>query len=194
METRVFKESTSYLLTSAMKDVVTSGTGVPFRLNGMTVAGKTGTTNYYRDLVFAGFTPYYTAAIWAGCDVNVELPAEYRSFHQQLWTNVMNRIHEGLPDVDFQAPSSVTEVTICAESGPAGRFGLSPAPGNTLKPPRCLPYAAGSIMCRLRRRPLPRRLQRRLPPRRRNRLRTPTPTPSETPTPEPTAETDADPS
>ena len=49
LETRVFKESTSYLLTSAMEDVVASGTGVPFQLDRMTVAGKTGTTNSYRD-------------------------------------------------------------------------------------------------------------------------------------------------
>ena len=180
METRVFKESTSYLLTSAMKDVVTSGTGVPFRLNGMTVAGKTGTTNYYRDLVF-GFTPYYTAAIWAGCDVNVELPAEYRSFHQQLWTNVMNRIHEGLPDVDFQAPSSVTEVTICAESGLLAGSGC----------PRAREYFETSqvptIRCRQHYVP-PTPTPTPTPSATPEPTETPTPTPSETPTPEPTAE------
>ena len=50
VETRIFKESTSYLLTSAMEDVVTAGTGVDFKLNSMTVAGKTGTTSSYKDL------------------------------------------------------------------------------------------------------------------------------------------------
>ena len=117
VETRVFKDSTAYLLTSAMEDVVKEGTGVDFQLDNMTVAGKTGTTNSYRDLVFAGFTPYYTAAIWAGCDVSVELPEEYRSFHKTLWTNVMNRIHSSLPNVSFKQPSSVKEVTICASTG-----------------------------------------------------------------------------
>ena len=117
VETRVFKESTAYLLTSAMEDVVKAGTGVDFKLDNMTVAGKTGTTTSYKDLVFAGFTPYYTAAIWAGCDVNVELPEEYRNFHKTLWTNVMNRIHANLPNVSFKMPDTVKEVTICAESG-----------------------------------------------------------------------------
>ena len=100
-----------------MEDVVKAGTGVDFKLDNMTVAGKTGTTTSYKDLVFAGFTPYYTAAIWAGCDVNVELPEEYRNFHKTLWTNVMNRIHANLPNVSFKMPDTVKEVTICAESG-----------------------------------------------------------------------------
>ncbi len=117
VETRVFKESTAYLLTSAMEDVVSEGTGTPFQLDNMTLAGKTGTTTSYMDLVFAGFTPYYTAAVWAGYDVNAELPAEARGYHQTLWRNVMNRIHEGLEDKEFEQPSTVERVTICADSG-----------------------------------------------------------------------------
>ena len=123
--TRAFTESTAFLLTSAMEDVVKEGTGVPFQLEGMTVAGKTGTTSSFMDLVFAGFTPHYTAAIWAGYDVNAELPPEDRSFHQRLWTNVMNRIHEDLPDEEFEQPSTVERVTICSESGLLAGTGCS---------------------------------------------------------------------
>ena len=162
VETRIFKESTSYLLTSAMEDVVTAGTGVDFKLNSMTVAGKTGTTSSYKDLVFAGFTPYYTAAIWAGCDVNVELPEEYRHFHKTLWTNVMNRIHQDLPDVGFKAPTSVKEVTICSETGLLAGNGC----------PRAKEYFELSQV------PTTRCTQHYVPPR-----PTPTPTPSATPTP-----------
>ena len=124
-ESRVFKESTAFLLTSAMEDVVSQGTGTPFQIKGMTVAGKTGTTSSFMDLVFAGFTPYYTAAIWAGYDVNAELPAEDRSFHQRLWTNVMSRIHEELPDKEFEQPSTVERVTICSETGLLAGTGCS---------------------------------------------------------------------
>ena len=162
VETRIFKESTSYLLTSAMEDVVTAGTGVDFKLNSMTVAGKTGTTSSYKDLVFAGFTPYYTAAIWAGCDVNVELPEEYRHFHKTLWTNVMNRIHQDLPDVGFKAPTSVKEVTICSETGLLAGNGC----------PRAKEYFELSQV------PTTRCTQHYVPP-----TPTPTPTPSATPTP-----------
>ena len=113
----VFHASTAYLLTSAMMDVVSNGTGMEFAIDGMTLAGKTGTTTSYRDLVFAGFTPYYTAAIWAGSDVSVELPEEYRNFHKTLWTKIMTRIHEGLENKTFEAPETVQSALICSVSG-----------------------------------------------------------------------------
>ena len=62
----VLKESTAYLLTSAMEGVLTEGTGTPARLSNMAAAGKTGTTSNNVDLWFAGFTPYYTCTIWTG--------------------------------------------------------------------------------------------------------------------------------
>lgn len=114
---RVFKESTAFLLTSAMEDVVSEGTGTGFQLEDMHVAGKTGTANDYRDLTFAGYTPYYTAAIWAGYDETQELAESHRTFHRTLWRNVMNRIHEDLPDKDFEQPSTVERAAVCAGSG-----------------------------------------------------------------------------
>lgn len=83
----------------------------------MHVAGKTGTANDYRDLTFAGYTPYYTAAIWAGYDETQELAESHRTFHRTLWRNVMNRIHEDLPDKDFEQPSTVERAAVCADSG-----------------------------------------------------------------------------
>ncbi len=57
---RVLQESTAFLLTDAMVDVVTKGTGTAANFSGMAVAGKTGTTSNNVDVWFAGFTPYYT--------------------------------------------------------------------------------------------------------------------------------------
>ena len=51
-ERSVIKESTAWLLTSAMEDVVKNGTGTACQLDNMTVAGKTGTTDDYNDLWF----------------------------------------------------------------------------------------------------------------------------------------------
>ena len=76
---KVFKESTAYLLTSAMEDVVSEGTGTGFQLENMHVAGKTGTANDYRDLTFVGYTPYYTAAIWAGYEDSQEIAGVLRN-------------------------------------------------------------------------------------------------------------------
>lgn len=116
-ETNVFKESTAYLLTSAMEDVVKSGTGTMCQLDNMSVAGKTGTTTSARSLFFVGYTPYYTCAVWAGYDSNAAVPKGSQNFHKQLWQSVMSRIHEDLPDVGFEKPSSVKEATICSETG-----------------------------------------------------------------------------
>ena len=74
--TQVFKASTASLLTNAMEDVLEKGTGVAARLDNMHAAGKTGTTNEAKDLVFAGFTPYYTAAIWATYDTRAGVSGE----------------------------------------------------------------------------------------------------------------------
>ena len=119
----VIKESTAWLLTSAMEDVVTQGTGTACQLDNMTVAGKTGTTDAYNDLWFVGYTPYYTCAVWSGFDNNEKLPEDARNFHKNLWKKVMTRIHEGLPDRDFEMPASVEKISICSETGLLPRAG-----------------------------------------------------------------------
>ena len=62
-ERSVLKETTAWLLTNAMEDVVRYGTGTACQLDNMSVAGKTGTTEGYNDLWFVGYTPYYTCAV-----------------------------------------------------------------------------------------------------------------------------------
>ena len=119
----VIKESTAWLLTSAMEDVVNQGTGTACQLDDMTVAGKTGTTDAYNDLWFVGYTPYYTCAVWSGFDNNEKLPEDARDFHKNLWKKVMTRIHEGLPDKDFDMPASVEKISICEETGLLPRAG-----------------------------------------------------------------------
>lgn len=132
---QVIKESTAFLLTNAMQDVLKSfGTGKLANFEGMHIAGKTGTTTSKLDLWFAGFTPYYTAAIWSGYDNN-NLKQTDSNFHKVLWKKIMSRIHEGLEDKEFDMPKSVQEVEICKTCGklrPGSRhteyFALGTAP------------------------------------------------------------------
>ena len=119
----VIKESTAYLLTSAMEDVVKKGTGTACQLDNMAVAGKTGTTEAYNDLWFVGYTPYYTCAVWSGYDNNEKLPDYARNFHKTLWKKVMTRIHEGLPEKGFTKPASVEKLSVCSETGLLPRAG-----------------------------------------------------------------------
>ncbi len=116
---QVLKDSTAWLLTNAMQDVVTKGTGKACAVNGMSVAGKTGTTQDDNDLWFAGYTPYLTAAIWLGYDENSPL-TNYGTVHEKLWSKIMTRIdaEKGYTeDKGFPKPDSVVEKQVCASTG-----------------------------------------------------------------------------
>ena len=118
-QSRVIKETTSFLLTDAMRDVMTKGTGMASLLSDMPCAGKTGTTQDYRNVWFAGFTPYYTCAVWTGYDNNESLPGDgsYHDYSQKLWHAIMERIHSGLAYREFMMPSGITEATVCEVTG-----------------------------------------------------------------------------
>ena len=123
---QVIKESTAWLLTNAMEDVVTIGTGKALRLKeiDMPVAGKTGSTSDYNDLWFSGYTPYYTATIWAGFDNNRSQTE--RTFNRIIWRTIMERIHiqKGLEKKTFTMPSSIVSAKICTKSGKLAVEGL----------------------------------------------------------------------
>lgn len=112
------KDSTAALITSALEDVVKSGTGTAARLSKMTCAGKTGTTTDTRDLWFSGFTPYLTASVWSGYDDNQEISGS-SSYHKTIWKKIMQRIHDTnkYESVKFEMPKSVVKRTICTQTG-----------------------------------------------------------------------------
>lgn len=116
---QVIKETTAWLLTHAMIDVVSSGTGTAVNFGNMAIAGKTGTTSDYNDVWFAGYTPYYTATVWTGYDNNTKLRRDNgeRNLAKKLWRATMSRIHEDLPSQSFQVPSGIVTATVCTQSG-----------------------------------------------------------------------------
>ena len=123
----VLKESTAWLLTSAMEDVVSKGTGKAVNFGNMAIAGKTGTTTKNRDALFAGFTPYYTCVVWGGYDDNTPQAAGTTSYPKAIWKAVMSRIHENLDYQDFTMPSDITTATVCKKSGKLAVSGLCDA-------------------------------------------------------------------
>lgn len=116
---QVIKETTAWLLTDAMEDVVTSGTGTSVNFGNMAIAGKTGTTSDYNDVWFAGYTPYYTATVWTGYDNNTKLRRDNgeRNLAKKLWRATMSKIHEDLPSQTFPVPSGLVTTTVCSQSG-----------------------------------------------------------------------------
>ena len=114
----VIKDTTAWLLTSAMEDVMTSGTGTSAYFgSSMAQAGKSGTTTSSRDALFAGYTPYYTCAVWGGYDDNAMQKGSDTNYPKRIWKAVMKRIHENLAYKDFTKPSGIVAVAVCKESG-----------------------------------------------------------------------------
>lgn len=126
VQRQVMKESTAFLLTSAMEDVITKGTGrsVNFLNYRMPLAGKSGTTTADIDLWFSGYTPYYTASIWSGFDNNKT--QKEKSYQKIIWRDVMERIHKyyELESVPFTKPDSIVTAKICTKSGKLAVDGL----------------------------------------------------------------------
>ena len=126
---RVLKDSTAFLLTDAMSQSMESSrmygsgnlysTSTSANLSNMSNAGKSGTTTSNNDIWFVGYTPYYTAGIWSGCDNNQKISAigSSTSYHKIIWKNIMTRVHEGFADTGFSIPSSVTTAQVCRKSG-----------------------------------------------------------------------------
>ncbi len=129
---QVIRDTTAFLLTSAMEDVVTKGTGTATRFDrNMAIAGKTGTTSDNKDVWFAGFTPYYTCATWAGYDNNTKMSDKkaYKETNiaKNLWHAIMEGVHAELPAADFEMPSGIIQLQVCSRSGKLPIEGLCDA-------------------------------------------------------------------
>ena len=123
--TRAIKETTAFLLTDAMEDVVTNGWGTAYgnvTVPNMAIAGKTGTTDDYKDTWFVGYSPYYTAGIWFGYDNNIDPSkrAGWRLYtHEHLWDKIYTGIvnAKGLQYQAFEVPEGITKAAVCQFTG-----------------------------------------------------------------------------
>lgn len=118
-KTRVISEQTAWLLTSAMHDVVTGGTGSGANSGtGLYTAGKTGTTSGDFDNWFCGYNPYFTASIWLGNDENITYsPGSIKCY---MWRDIMDQIIEkkGLDtSATFEMPDGIVQATVCSDTG-----------------------------------------------------------------------------
>ena len=117
---RVIKETTAFLLTDAMVDVMTAsgGTGRIANFSGMTLAGKSGTSTGPKDVWFTGFSPYYTCTVWSGYDNAIIMKNDGTTdTAKKLWRAVMSRVHENLTSKPFEKPLDIVQAQICIKSG-----------------------------------------------------------------------------
>ena len=116
------RESTAELLTDALQDVMTQGTGTTADFEGMPMAGKSGTSTGIRDAWFEGYTPYYTFGVWGGYDDNQE--QESSKYVQNVWKTVMTKAHEGLAETALNNAEDKHMCYICTKCGKLAVEGL----------------------------------------------------------------------
>lgn len=135
---QAMKDSTAYMVTDMLRDVVDlnvpGSTGKEVAINGLDMAGKTGTSNYTAkemaeygldsssapDVWFAGYTTDYSISVWSGYPTRktpIDTASNERLLSQRLFKNVMSQISS--PETaHFEQPDSVTEQVVEIGSDP----------------------------------------------------------------------------
>jgi 1A family penicillin-binding protein len=119
--TRAISDSTAFLMTSMLADVVNAGTAYRARQLGfmLPAAGKTGTTNDFHDAWFVGFTPSIAAGVWVGFDQpQTILPNGFAAdVAVPIWARFMKVATRGDKPVWFEPPADVVTARVCRLSG-----------------------------------------------------------------------------
>lgn len=113
----------AYLTTDILTGVIKRGTGTAANI-GRPAAGKTGTTQEYRDAWFVGYTPDLVCAVWVGYpDSQREMKSVHGrrvtggSFPAEIWARFMKQVLEGTPETAFERPAGLAKATVCADTG-----------------------------------------------------------------------------
>lgn len=120
----VFSAAAAYLTTDTLRGTIQHGTGTKARI-GVDAAGKTGTTQAYRDAWFVGYTPKIATAVWVGyTDGAIEMNNVHGirvtggSFPAQIWATFMKAIINVEKAARFTRPlEGLVSTKVCAESG-----------------------------------------------------------------------------
>lgn len=119
----VLSPAVAYLTTDILKGVITGGTGTAAKI-GRPAAGKTGTTQEYRDAWFVGYTPELATAVWMGhVEGQIEMTSVHGkkvtggSFPAQIWAAYMKAALADVKATDFVQPRGISSASICLETG-----------------------------------------------------------------------------
>jgi penicillin-binding protein 1B len=123
---RVLHEESTYLVTSMLQSVIREGTAASAAALGFTAeaAGKTGTTNDYRDAWFVGFTPDLLCVVWVGFDDNTPVGLSGTRAALPIWVDFMKAALDGRTPTEFPpAPEGIVYVEIDKDTGLLARPG-----------------------------------------------------------------------
>jgi penicillin-binding protein 1B len=106
---RILHPQTAYIITDMLETVLSQGTGSPVRKWGYSrpAAGKTGTTDEYRDAWFVGYTPNLLCVVWTGYDDNTPIKMTGAEAALPIWVQFMKKATRYLPEEDFTSPQGV---------------------------------------------------------------------------------------
>jgi penicillin-binding protein 1B len=109
----------AFLITSMLRSTVEQGSARSLRDMSIRfpAAGKTGTTNDFKDGWFVGYTPEIMALIWVGFDDGTSLQAPASALTLPIWADLMNAVPQHISGSWFKAPPDIVAATICKESG-----------------------------------------------------------------------------
>ncbi len=119
MPEQAMNPETAYLTTYLLKGVIENGTGWKARELGRPAAGKTGTTNDFRDAWFIGYTPSLVAGVWVGRDNQESIGPKETGARAALpvWLEFMKKAHAELPSEDFAVPNDIVFKQIDPRTG-----------------------------------------------------------------------------
>ncbi|HSU87108.1 MAG TPA: PBP1A family penicillin-binding protein [Chthoniobacterales bacterium] len=116
----VLDPGATWMTTELMEEVITHGTASSARSLGfkLPAAGKTGTTDDFKDAWFVGFTSSMTCGVWVGFDQPTTIiPRGYGSaLALPVWTQTMMKASERYPAEPLRAPVAMQEATVCSIS------------------------------------------------------------------------------
>ena len=116
----VVSEAVAYQMVSMLTDVVDMGTGAAVRSLGVRfpVAGKTGTTDDFKDAWFVGFSSSMVAGVWVGFDKPATIGQDGYGARYALpiWADFMSRTARIRKPEEFRVPTTVDAVRLCRAS------------------------------------------------------------------------------
>jgi penicillin-binding protein 1A len=121
----------AWMASELMEQVLTTGTAAAAKSLGfkLPAAGKTGTTNDYKDAWFVGYTNAITCGVWVGFDQPQTIMAHGygAALALPVWTQVMNKAAQRYPARPLQSTMPMTRVTVCSISNHLATTGCNAA-------------------------------------------------------------------
>ena len=127
---RLISPAKAFIMNDLLQSVVGSGTARSLISRGIDwpVAGKTGTTNDFRDAWFVGYAPDILALVWVGFDNGESIEATGSSAALPIWAKLMQAIPQHRSESNFKVPQGVEKRKVCAVTGLLANENTCPHP------------------------------------------------------------------